>query len=155
MKINRGTLVVTSPAFEHGAALPDQYSIRGAGDSPPLEWSGLPDATKSLALVVHDPDAPIVDGFVHWVLSGIPADATGLPENGGTTYRQGVNSRGNIGWTPAAPPPGHGTHHYFFHVFALDEDLPLPSGLTMTELLRRIDPHIINQARIAGTFRIE
>lgn len=152
MKLNHGTLALTSPAFEMCGRMPDAHSANGAGVSPELSWSGVPEGTRSFALVVHDPDAPRVDGFVHWVLSGIPADATGIPEGGGAEYTQGLNGRGEPGWRPASPPPGHGTHHYFFHLYALDEDLDLPAGLTAAELLDRIAPHVVNQARLVGTY---
>ncbi|TQN38009.1 PBP family phospholipid-binding protein [Blastococcus colisei] len=152
MKLNHGTLVVTSTAFSHGGRMPDAHSANGEGVSPELSWSGVPDGTRSLALIVEDPDAPLVGGFVHWVLYGIPADVTSIPEGGGAEYRQGLNSRGELGWRPAAPPPGHGTHHYFFHLFALDDDLDLPAGLAARDVLDRIDPHVINQARVVGTY---
>jgi Raf kinase inhibitor-like YbhB/YbcL family protein len=154
MKINRGTLQIRSRAFEHSGPLPVNHSVDGSGVSPDLAWSGVPDGATTLALIVHDPDAPLVDGFVHWVLYGIPVGVDGIPEGAGTEFVQGVNSRGELGWTPAAPPPGHGTHHYFFHLYALDGGVgELPSGLDAQQLIERIDPHIINQARVVGTFR--
>ncbi|WP_324275557.1 YbhB/YbcL family Raf kinase inhibitor-like protein [Blastococcus brunescens] len=152
MKLNLGELVVTSPAFSHGGRLPDAHSANGEGVSPELSWSGVPEGTRSFVLVVDDPDAPLVGGFVHWVLYGIPADATSIQQGGGAQYRQGLNSRGEPGWRPASPPPGHGTHHYFFHLYALDEDLGLPEGLPAREVLDRIGAHVINQARVVGTY---
>ncbi|MFE7416831.1 YbhB/YbcL family Raf kinase inhibitor-like protein [Rhodococcus sp. NPDC057529] len=155
MKINKGTLSISSSAFEHGERMPDAHSKNGRGVSPLLSWTGVPEGTKSFALVVHDPDAPLIDGFTHWVLYGIPAQTDSVPEGGGTDYVQGVNSTGAPGWTPAAPPAGHGTHFYYFHLYALDAELDLPPGLSMAELLREIDPHVINQARVVGTYSNE
>lgn len=152
MKANLGTLTVTSPAFAHGESIPDAHSSNGSGVSPELSWAGIPDNTGTFALVVHDPDAPLIEGFVHWVLYGIPSSVTTIPEGGGSEYRQGHNGVGVPGWTPAAPPPGHGTHHYFFHLYALKDAVDLPAGLTARELLDRIDPHVINQARLVGTY---
>ncbi|WP_238015709.1 YbhB/YbcL family Raf kinase inhibitor-like protein [Dactylosporangium sp. AC04546] len=152
MKINRGTLSINSPAFEHGRRMPDDQSTNGKGTSPALAWTGVPDGTRSYALVAHDPDAPLIDGFTHWVLYNIPATVTSLPEGGGAEHTQGTNSRGAAGWTPAAPPPGHGTHCYYFHLYALDAELDLREGLSMAELLPTIDPHVINQARVVGTY---
>ncbi|CUR58452.1 conserved hypothetical protein [metagenome] len=154
MKINRGTLQVAAAAFDHGAPMPQRHSVDGIGVSPELSWVGAPEGTASFALVVHDPDAPVVDGFTHWVVYGIPASTNALPEGVGADHVDGLNSKGTPGWYPAAPPPGHGTHHYFFHLYALDAGLPgLPASLGAAELLSRIDPHILNQARVVGTFR--
>lgn len=152
LKINLGNLAITSAAFDHGERLPDAYAAGGSDQSPPLSWTGVPDGTASFALVVHDPDAPVVSGFTHWVLYDIPAHVASIPEGGGSDFTSGVHSRGEAGWRPVSPPPGHGTHHYFFHLYALDEVLDLPEGLTAEDLVERIDPHVINQARIVGTY---
>jgi Raf kinase inhibitor-like YbhB/YbcL family protein len=100
---------------------------------------------------VHDPDAPLVDGFTHWVAYGIAADATGLPE-GGDGARSGANTLGNEGYMGPAPPEGHGPHHYYFWAYALDEDLDLPPGLDRLGLIERIEDHVIEQARLVGTY---
>jgi Raf kinase inhibitor-like YbhB/YbcL family protein len=152
MKINRGTLALGSPAFEHGGPIPFAHSSRGSGVSPALRWEGVPEGTRSFALLVHDPDAPVIDGWTHWVLSGIPAGTTSIPEGGGLEYRQGINSRGETGWTPVGPPPGHGRHHYVFHLYALDADPVLPDRLTGAAMLDLIEPLVINQARVVGTY---
>jgi Raf kinase inhibitor-like YbhB/YbcL family protein len=152
MKINLGTLSVGSSAFEHGARLPDAYSANGAGVSPPLSWSGVPEGTRSFALIAHDPDAPLINGFTHWVLYGIPAGVRQIPEGGGNEYLQGHNGMGQPGWAPAAPPPGHRTHYYYFHLYALGGDTGLPAGLSAEELLRRIDADVLEQARVVGTY---
>jgi Raf kinase inhibitor-like YbhB/YbcL family protein len=100
---------------------------------------------------VHDPDAPLVDGFTHWVVYGIPGDATGLSE-GAEDVTQGVHSMGDPGYMGPAPPPNHGSHHYYFWVYALDEDIPLEPGLDRRALLDKIEDHVIEQARLVGTF---
>jgi Raf kinase inhibitor-like YbhB/YbcL family protein len=154
MKINLGELTIVSPAFDHGTAIPVQYTGDGDGVSPPLEWSSVPEGTKSFALVAHDPDAPLVTGFTHWVLYGIPASATSLPEDVGEQYVQGVNGMGQPGWVPPSPPPGHGDHFYFFHLYALDSEADdIEEGLDSATLLGRIDEHILEQARIVGVYR--
>jgi Raf kinase inhibitor-like YbhB/YbcL family protein len=101
---------------------------------------------------VHDPDAPLVDGFTHWVLYGIPGDAGGVPEGGGDAHVQGVNDFGEQRYNGPAPPPGHGSHHYYFWVYALDDELDLPAGLTRRQLHERIADHVIEQARLVGTY---
>jgi Raf kinase inhibitor-like YbhB/YbcL family protein len=155
VKINLGTLAVSSTAFEHGGRLPDDQSSNGAGVSPQLSWSGVPDGTTSFAVIVHDPDAPLVRGFTHWVVYGIPADVHELPEGGGDEYTQGVHGMGAPGWAPAAPPPGHGDHFYYFNVYAIGGDVELKPGLTADEVLDQIDEHIIAQARLVGTYSNE
>jgi Raf kinase inhibitor-like YbhB/YbcL family protein len=153
-KLNVKDLKVTSPAFEHHKQIPDRHTSNGEDVAPAVEWSGVPEGTRAFALVVHDPDAPLVDGFTHWVAYGIPGDATGLPEGGGDAV-SGANSLGNNGYNGPAPPPGHGTHHYYFWVYALDEDLDLEPGLDRRALLDRIEDHVIEQARLVGTYKNE
>src|SRR5947208_12660108 len=150
-KLNVADLRISSPAFDGHGRIPERHTGDGDDVSPPLEWSGVPDGTKGFAVVVHDPDAPLVDGFTHWVAYGISGDAKGLAE-GGDDAVQGVNSLGNRGYNGPAPPPGHGTHHYYFWVYALDEDLDLEPGLDRRALLDRIEDHVIEQARLIGTY---
>ncbi len=150
-QLNVADLKLRSPAFKHHDRIPDRYTGDGDDVSPELQWSGVPDATKAFALVVHDPDAPLVDGFTHWVAYGIPGDATGLPEGGGDATA-GKNSFGDVGYDGPALPPDHGSHHYYFWVYALDVDLDLEPGLERRALLDRIEDHVIEQARLVGTF---
>lgn len=151
-KLHLGDLGLTSPAFEHGGLIPRRHTAEGDDTSPALEWVNVPAATAELAVVCHDPDAPLTYGFTHWVLSGIRPDVTGIPEDGGHEYVEGVNDFGNEGYGGPAPPPDHGTHHYFFHLYALDTEIGAEAGLTRLELLARIDDHIIEQARVVGTY---
>jgi Raf kinase inhibitor-like YbhB/YbcL family protein len=148
--LNVADLKITSPAFAHHKRIPDKHTGDGEDVSPPLEWSGVPEGTKAFAVVVHDPDAPLVDGFTHWVAYGISGEATGLAEGGPVT--SGRNSFGNAGYNGPAPPPDHGTHHYYFWVYALDDDLDLEPGLDRRALLDRIEDHVIEQARLVGTY---
>jgi Raf kinase inhibitor-like YbhB/YbcL family protein len=145
-------LKLESPAFKHHEKIPERHTGDGEDVSPELRWSGVPDGTKSFAIVVHDPDAPLVDGFTHWVAYGIAGDRTGLPE-GDDDATAGTNSFGRAGYGGPAPPPGHGTHHYYFWVYALDDDLDLEPGLDRRALLDRIEDHVIEQARLVGTYK--
>jgi hypothetical protein len=151
-ELNVADLKLTSPAFDHHRAIPARHSGDGEDVSPELMWSGAPEGTKAFAIVVHDPDAPLVDGFTHWVAYGIPGDANNLPEGGGDAVIHGTNSMGNTGYNGPAPPPGHGTHHYYFWVYALDDDLDLEPGLDRRALIDRIEDHVIEQARLVGTY---
>lgn len=150
-KLNVADLRISSPAFAGHGRIPERHSGDGEDVSPPLEWSGVPDGTKAFAIVVHDPDAPLVEGFTHWVAYGIPGDASGVPEGGGEVI-QGTNSFGNTGYNGPAPPPGHGPHHYYFWVYALSEDLSMEPGLDRHALFEWIEDHVIEQARLIGTY---
>ncbi|WP_070989025.1 YbhB/YbcL family Raf kinase inhibitor-like protein [Halofilum ochraceum] len=146
---------VTSPAFESRGPIPKRNAADGDDRSPELAWSAPPDGTKSLAVICHDPDAPLVTpgtyGFVHWVLYNLPASTTHLAEatQEGTV---GGNDFGNMGYGGPMPPEGHGVHHYFFWVIALDRELDLEPGLTMWQFLERVEPHILGMNRIVGTY---
>src|SRR5438477_4096037 len=149
--LNIADLKLSSEAFEHHKRIPERHTGDGEDVSPPLRWEGVPDGTEAFAVVVHDPDAPLVDGFTHWVAYGIPGDTTELPEAAGD-LTQGANSLGNQGYNGAAPPPGHGVHQYYFWVYALDSELDREPGLDRRVLMDRIEDHVIEQARMVGTY---
>ncbi len=149
-------LELTSSAFRHNGAIPVEYTGEGKDVSPPLSWSHLPDGAKSLAVLCHDPDAPLVSpggtyGFVHWVLYNIPASVAELPE-GVQGYTSGQNDFGKRVYGGPMPPEGHGVHHYFFWLLALDRELDLPDGLSMWQLLERVEPHVLGMNRLVGTY---
>ncbi len=152
MGLNLGDLSLSSPAFGYHEPIPTKYTNEGEDISPPLEWTNVPEGTRQFALIVHDPDAPTTHGFTHWVLYGIPASTTSLEEGAGSEFVEGQNDFGTQRYGGCAPPAGHGTHHYFFHLYALDTELDGEPGLTRLELLERIDDHIIEQARLVGTY---
>lgn len=147
-----GDLQLSSSAFEHGSPLPTRYTTEGTDVSPPLEWTNVPEGTQSFIVICHDPDAPLTYGFTHWVMYGIGGDVRQVEEGGGSRFVEGRHDFGSDGYLGPAPPPGHGLHHYFFHLYALGTELQLESGLTRSEVLRRADEDIIEQARIVGTF---
>lgn len=148
-------LELSSPAFDPGGGIPATHTGEGDDVSPPLEWTRVPAGTRSFALICHDPDAPVVStgtyGFVHWVLYNIPASVMRLPE-GTAEYTNGTTDFGQPGYRGPMPPPGHGPHHYFFWLFALDEDLSLKPGLTLQQLLETIEPHAVGMNRLVGTY---
>ena len=154
-KLNVSDLKLSSPAFSHHERIPSRHAKDGEDVAPALAWSGVPEGTEAFAVVVHDPDAPLVDGFTHWVAYGIDGDATGLPEGGGGDVVHGINSFGEEGYGGPAAPPGHGPHHYYFWLYALDQDVDLKPGLDRRALLERIEDHVIEQARLVGTYANE
>lgn len=143
---------VKSPAFDHHHEIPDKHTSNGEDVSPELQWSGAPEGTQAFAVVCHDPDAPLVDGWTHWVAYGIAGDAEGLPE-GVEGLKEGPNTGGEDGYNGPAPPPDHGNHHYYFWVYALDEDLDLEPGLDRRQLLEAIEDNVLEQTRLVGTYK--
>jgi Raf kinase inhibitor-like YbhB/YbcL family protein len=160
-------LVLSSPAFAAGAAIPHQYSYNGYGcngqnASPQLQWSGAPPATKSFALTVFDPDARSGQGWWHWVVYNIPASVSGLSKGAGagsgdTMPRGAVQGRTDfqtVGYGGPCPPPGQKPHHYVFTLYALDAESleglsPLTSG---PYLLKTLRGHVIAKATLVGLF---
>ena len=152
MPLNIQDLAISSSAFAGGNHIPTRHTGEGDDVSPQLSISGVPDGTQELAIICHDPDAPLPHGFTHWVCYGIPVDVTEIPEGGGGSFNEGSNDMGNTGYNGPMPPEGHGVHHYYFWVYALDAQLDLPAGKSRSELLDAMADHIIEQARIVGTY---
>jgi Raf kinase inhibitor-like YbhB/YbcL family protein len=147
-----------SPAFREGESIPTKYTCEGDDLSPPLNWSNVPTGTKSIALIVDDPDAPDPKApkrtWVHWVLYEIPADATGLPEGASELpvgTREGVNDWDRTGYGGPCPPIG--THRYFFKLYALDASLGDLSEPTKGELEQAMRGHILAQTELIGTYK--
>lgn len=150
-------LRLTSPAFSDGARIPTRYAAEGDNVSPPLEWGGLPENTGGLAVICHDPDAPLVVphgayGFVHWTLYNLPGALGALPE-AVAGYTNGQTDYGRAGYGGPNPPPGHGIHRYYFWLLALDRETELEPGLTLWTLLARLEPHILGMNRLVGTYQ--
>lgn len=153
MSLKLGNLKVTSPAFKAMGKIPKDNAGDGGNKSPPIEWSGAPAGTKQFALVCHDPDAPLPNGFTHWVVYGIPATTTKLQEGQDVkAFMGGVNDTGKPGYLGPYPPGGHGLHHYYFWVYALDDVPGLKPGMTRNQLLEAIGGHVLEQARLVGTY---
>ena len=155
------SITVSSPAFSHNEPIPQKHTGDGEDVSPLLAWSGVPDGTREIALIMDDPDAPTPEPWVHWVIYKIPPTATQLREAVAETEMlanpdgavQGKNSWATIGYRGPAPPPAHGVHHYHFKLYALDEALDLRPGLEKKQLLSRMDGHIIGQGELIGTYQ--
>jgi Raf kinase inhibitor-like YbhB/YbcL family protein len=151
------TLVLTSAAFKDGGAIPSKYTCEGADVSPALQWTRPPEHTKSLALVCDDPDAPM-GTWVHWVLYGIPADSTSLPEGvAKEAVVKGVGTQGRndfrrTGYGGPCPPPGK-PHRYFFKLYALDAVLDLRPGAEKKDLEKAMMGHVLAQGQVVGTYR--
>ncbi|TKJ30906.1 MAG: hypothetical protein CEE40_03440 [Chloroflexi bacterium B3_Chlor] len=161
---------ISSGAFEPGGEIPLQYTCDGANLSPPLEWSGVPEGTQSMALLLDDPDSE-PPGFVHWVVYNIPSTSEGLPEGvpaegslpdgtlqgtndfalfvgEGETFPGGalINRMGYDGPCPGNP------HGYIFALYALDTVLDLPAEATMAQVLEAMEGRILAQAELTGVY---
>lgn len=151
------TLTINSPAFATDQKIPNQFSREGGNMSPPIEWHGAPRGTRSYALVVEDPDAPS-GTFMHWGAYDIPANLQQLSEGAGSrdpgaALQMAVNDFGNARYDGPQPPPGHGTHHYHFRLFALDvPKLDMPSNCAVEEVLEAAEDHALEEAEFVGTF---
>jgi hypothetical protein len=141
---------LSSSAFASGANIPDRYTKSGADDQPELIITGVPEDARELAVICHDPDAPVARGFTHWTLYGIPPETELIPTNGESEFRPGPNDYGETGWGGPQPPRGHGPHHYFIWVYALDHVVKgTPDRDTF---LHDYGAHIIEQSRIVGIY---
>ena len=142
-------LTVSSLAFEKNGMIPAKYSCQGAGISPPLTITNIPNGTQSLAIIIHDPDAPHPGGVTHWVAWNLPLDGN-IPENfkGGD---QGRNSDHQNGYKAICPPDG--THHYNFMVYALDRKLALDRSTDEEGLKNAIQGHLLAQGELTGLYR--
>jgi Raf kinase inhibitor-like YbhB/YbcL family protein len=153
--VSGGTLKLTSTAFEAGYALPVDYTCDGKDVSPPLEWSGVPETARAVALIVDDPDAP-KGTWVHWTVFNLAPDANNLPHNASTTFGaadgvQGTTSFGKVGWGGPCPPKGP-AHRYYFRLYALDRGLDLDSTATRAQVDAAMKGHVVAEGWFMGRY---
>ncbi len=153
-------LTITSPVFTHNGAIPAEYTCEGADISPELAWADIPSGTRSLALIVDDPDAPDPAApkmtWVHWVLYNLPPTITGLPkavnpEKMPWESKDALNDWKRPGYGGPCPPIG--VHRYFHILYALDVILPDLNAPTKDQLLQALEGHVIEQAVLIGTYQ--
>lgn len=145
---------LTIPAFREGETIPRLHTCDGADLSPALEWEGEPAGTRSFALIVDDPDAP-AGTWNHWLLWDIPPAVHALAQGHkpGGVGTSGTNDFGRSGYGGPCPPKGHGTHRYFFKVFALDVPaLGLKTGAKRAALDAALKGHALGQAEYMGRY---
>jgi Raf kinase inhibitor-like YbhB/YbcL family protein len=154
------SLILTSSAFTHEGSIPARHTCSSEDISPALSWSGIPANTKSLALIVDDPDAPDPAAprmtWVHWVLYNLPADSQGLPEAVSKTQLltgtfEGINDWKRTGYGGPCPPIGR--HRYFFKLYALDTVLPDLKRPTKVQLENAMQGHVLAQVELMGTYQ--
>lgn len=154
------TIQISSTTFQAGGSIPALYTCDGKDISPPLQWSGIPEGTRSLALIVDDPDAPDPAApkrtWVHWVLYNLPPSANGLPEDvkpaslpPGT--KEGLNDWKRTGYGGPCPPVGR--HRYFHKLYALDTVLEGLRTPTKAELEKAMAGHVLARGELIGTYQ--
>jgi len=154
---------VGSLVLKNGEAVPRNYSIEGHGSFPGITWDNLPEGTKSLLLVVEDNDAPLPSPFVHLLAYNIDPDMKALPE--GSILREGANplatiasirlgknTVGKTGYLPPSPPAHHGTHHYHFQLFAIDQKLSFGKTPSLSDMKALVEGHVLGWGELMSTY---
>ncbi len=146
---------IVSPVFSQGGIIPKKFTCTGENVSPPLSWKGVPEGSRSIALIADDPDAPM-GTWVHWVYYNLPVELSQLKErvpvgsNPSPGGMQGINDSKHVGYDGPCPPSG--THRYYFKIYALDAMLDLKPGATKKELLKAMEGHILAEGVLMGKF---
>ena len=141
---------IESDIFVNNEEIPSKYSCDGEGLQPPLRVFDAPKNTKSLALIVDDPDAPGGD-FVHWVIWNIDPKVSVIENNKPSPEAlEGHTSLNKSGWVPPCPPSG--VHHYHFKLYALDKTLSIPESSAKMDLIRAMNGHIIENTTLVGLY---
>jgi Raf kinase inhibitor-like YbhB/YbcL family protein len=148
---------LTSPTFHDGGPLPksaefNQDGCNGGNIAPELNWVGVPKGTQGFAFTITDYDAPVTEGFHHWVVYNIPGSAREL--EGNHPFSEGMNDFGLTGYDGPCPPPDGLLHHYVFRLYALSTSHISGKALTFDQLLKAINPFFIGAVSIVGTFKL-
>ncbi|MFC1666277.1 YbhB/YbcL family Raf kinase inhibitor-like protein [Candidatus Omnitrophota bacterium] len=139
---------ITTPEFENSGFIPKRFTCQGEDINPALIIAGVPNQTKSLALIVDDPDAPM-GTWVHWVVYDIPV-VSRIDENS-VPGKQGINDFGRKNYGGPCPPSG--THRYFFKLYALDKELNLKEGVNKWDLEKAIEGSLLDKAELIGLYK--
>ena len=148
MKEVFGKLIVSSPAFKNNNKIPPKYTCHGEDVNPQLDVQNLPEETKSMVLIVDDPDCPIGD-WVHWIVWNIKP-INSIRENS-VPGVEGMNDFNKHSYGGPCPPSG--THRYFFKIYALDSELSLPNKTRKRELQQAMSGHILAKGDLVGLFK--
>jgi Raf kinase inhibitor-like YbhB/YbcL family protein len=152
---NMEKISISADGFKEGDTIPDEFTCNGKDISPSLSWEGIPAGTKSISLIMDDPDAP-GGTFVHWVIYNIPAGTLklpkGMPSNLTDGSMQGMTGFGQSGYGGPCPPPGK-PHRYYFKVYALDINLVLPPGASKNQLESAMKGHILAKGELMGKYQ--
>jgi len=143
-------MLIRSTAFKNKEFIPSRYTCDGENINPPLEIIDIPRNTKSLALIVEDPDAPSKT-WVHWLVWNIPPEVNNIKEDDDLKeFVRGLNDFGKLEYGGPCPPSG--THRYFFKIYALSKMLDIKEGSSKGELIKEIDKYLIESAELIGLY---
>jgi Raf kinase inhibitor-like YbhB/YbcL family protein len=146
-------MLIASPSFQHNAPVPKKFTCDGGNINPELQIQNVPAGAASLALVMHDPDAPRPGGFTHWVVWNIDPRTTVIKEESVPPgAAEGSNGTHHAHYAGPCPPPGHGVHHYRFKLYALDVVLDLPPTTELADLEAAMAGHVLAEAELVGTY---
>ena len=152
---NMEKISISAEGIKEGESIPDEYTCEGKDVSPSLSWKGIPAGTKSIALIMDDPDCP-GGTFVHWVLYNMPAETQRLPKamplNFTDGSMQGATDFGRPGYGGPCPPPGK-PHRYYFKIYALDTKLNLPPGASKNQVESAMKEHILAKGELMGKYQ--
>lgn len=148
--VTRTLMKLTSSAFEHNQNIPSKYTCDADDINPPLSIMEVPEGTKSLALLVDDPDAPVGD-WVHWLVWNISPTTTEIAENNVPAGIEGTTDFDRTGWGGPCPPSG--THRYFFKLYALDTELDLDASARKADFLSTIESHVLEKTELIGLYQ--
>jgi Raf kinase inhibitor-like YbhB/YbcL family protein len=140
---------IASPAFAHNQSIPIKFTCQGEDINPQLDISGIPEGTKTLALIIDDPDAPM-GMWVHWVVVNIPVQTATIAEDS-VPGEQGYNDFGRVEYGGPCPPSG--THRYFFKIYALDMAIPFKPRMTKKDVEKAMAGHILDKAELIGLYK--
>jgi Raf kinase inhibitor-like YbhB/YbcL family protein len=142
------TLSVKSKAFQANGLIPVKYTCEGENINPPIHWGAVPDGTRTMALIMEDPDAPR-GTFVHWIMWNVPAN-TEITEN---SAPGGIGKNGNMENNYYGPCPPSGEHHYHFKLYALDTKLDLPGNTDKGSLMNAMEGHVLASGDLIGIYK--
>jgi Raf kinase inhibitor-like YbhB/YbcL family protein len=155
---------IFSPDFAEDTFLPVSAEFGGPGSAgsgcsgqnlaPTLHWYNVPSGTKSFAFTITDVDAPVADGFHHWIVYNIPSNVRTLEGHGSNPYSEGTNDYGTVGYGGPCPPPDGQVHHYVFTVYALSVAHIAGTHITFDKLIAEIAPHVVGATSTIGKFRL-
>jgi Raf kinase inhibitor-like YbhB/YbcL family protein len=155
---------IVSPNFAEDTFLPVSAEFGGPGSAgsgcsgrnlaPTLHWYNVPSGTKSFAFTITDVDAPVADGFHHWIVYNIPRQVTTLQGHGSNPFSEGTNDYGTVGYGGPCPPPDGQVHHYVFTVYALSVAHIAGSEIDFTKLIEEISPDVVGATSTIGKFRL-
>jgi Raf kinase inhibitor-like YbhB/YbcL family protein len=155
---------ITSPDFQEDTFLPVSAEFGGPGSAgsgcsgqnlaPTLHWYNVPAGTRGFAFTITDVDAPVADGFHHWIVYNIPRAVTTLRGHGSNPFSEGTNDFGTVGYGGPCPPPDGQVHHYIFTVYALSVSRITGTHITFSQLITEISPDVVGATSTIGKFRL-